>query len=80
MEDLIVCLIKFSNMSIKKSLSAIEKDEREDLNKMINDTQELSISLRNKVDDLMNKVEEVAPRGNSRFARTVVARYLENEL
>ncbi len=79
MEDLIDSLIKFSNMSIKKNLTVIEKDEREDLNKMINDTSEIAFSLRNKVDDLKNKVEELAPKGNSRFARNVVTKFLGNE-
>ena len=79
MEELIDSLIKFSNMSIKKNLTVIEKDEREDLNKMVNDTSEIAFSLRNKVDDLKNKVEELAPKGNSRFAHNVVVKFLGDE-
>ena len=79
MEDLIVCLKKFSDIPIKKGLGSIDKDEREDIKKMINETSELGLSLRNKVDDLKDKIEELQPKKNSRFARNVVARFLEDE-
>ena len=79
MEELIACLGKFAEIPIKKGLTSIDKDEREDIKKMINDTSEIAFSLKNKVDDLKDKVIELQPKKNSRFARSVVARFLEND-
>jgi len=79
MEDLIECLGKFANIPVKKGLTSIDKDEREEIKKMINETSEIAFSLKNKVDDLKDKVTDLKPKGNSRFARNVVARFLEDE-
>lgn len=79
MEDLVECLGKFANIPIKKGLASIDKDEREDIKKMINESSEIAFSLKNKVDDLKEKVEELKPPKNSRFAHNVVARFLEDD-
>jgi hypothetical protein len=79
MEELVECLGKFANIPIKRGLSSIDKDEREDIKKMINESSEIAFSLKNKVDDLKEKVEELKPPKNSRFARNVVARFLEDD-
>jgi len=78
MQELIECLGKFANIPIKKGIASIEKDEREEIKKMINDTSEIAFSLKNKVEDLRDKVEDLKPKGDSRFARNVVARFLKD--
>jgi len=79
MEELIECLSKFAVIPIKKGIGSVDKDEREELKKMINETSEIALSLKNKVDDLKDKVQELQPKKNSRFAHNVVARFLDNE-
>ncbi len=77
MEDLIECLGKFSTIPIKKGLGSLKPEDREDIKKMINETSEIAFSLKNKVDDLKDKVTERKPSGNSRFARNVVSKFLK---
>ncbi len=79
MGELTECLGKFSKMPIKKGLGSIEKDERDNIRKLINESSEMALTLKNKVDDLSEMIEELKPKGNSRFARNVVARFLDNE-
>ena len=79
MENLIECLGKFSHIPIKKGLTSLKPDDREDVKKMINETSEIAFSLKNKVEDLKEKVVELKPKGNSRFARKIVARFLEDQ-
>ena len=83
MDQLIKDLEKFGTKTCRKTLKkvvssiAMEKEDREPLLKMINDASELSLSLSNKVDDIRDKIKIIKPKGNSRFAREVVNRFLE---
>lgn len=79
MQDLIESLELFEKIPVKKGLASIDKDERDEIRKMVNETSEMALTLRNKVDDLQEKVKELKPPKNSRFARNVVARFLKEE-
>jgi len=82
-DQLIKDLEKFGTKTCRNTLkkavtsTALEKEDKEPFLKMINEASELALSLSNKVDDIRDKVKEIKPKGNSRFAREVVSRFLE---
>ena len=77
MSDLTKNLKNFVHMPLKKGLVSNETYD-EDIGKLINSASEDAFSLINKVDDLMHKVKSMKKKHNSRFAKDVVARFLED--
>lgn len=84
-DQLIKDLEKFSTKTcrviLKKNISSspIERDQRNNLLKMINESSEIAMSLSNKMDDIRDTINESKPKGNSRFARNVVSRFLDQD-
>lgn len=86
MDQLIGDLEKFATktcrVTLKKNISSspIERTERDNLLKMINESSEIAMSLSNKIDDIRDTINESKPKGNSRFARQVVSRFLDLDM
>lgn len=75
MDSLLSCLRDFQRMPLKKGLQSnglLEKD----ITTAINKAKETASSLANAVEDVEDMVKGVKPKGNPRFARNVVSKFL----
>ncbi len=86
MNDLVKDLEKFGTKTSRKTLkktvssSPMEDKDKDALLTKINEASETALSLSNTIDDIRDAVKEIKPKKNSRFARDVVARFLESEI
>jgi len=78
MDNLNAALRDFAHMPLKKGLSSVTGAD-EDLPKMINEASETAFALLNKVDDLKNKVKGINMNKSSRFAASVVEKFLKGQ-
>ncbi len=78
MDDLAKGLKDFAHMPLKKGLVSNDTYD-DDIGKLINSAKEEAFALINKIDDLKHKVKGMKKKHNSRFARNVVARFLESK-
>jgi hypothetical protein len=79
MDALVANLKDFAHMPLKDGLISNKvADEDGKLTKMINEASEDAFALLNKVKDLKHHVGGIKTSVNSRFARNVVARFLES--
>jgi hypothetical protein len=79
MDSLVANLRDFAHMPLKEGLASNKvADEDDKLTKMINEASEDAFSLINKVKDLKRKISGIKTSVNSRFARDVVAKFLED--
>jgi hypothetical protein len=77
MDELSDALKKFRDIPLKKGLDSSKTDDKEILKQTNTILEEVS-SLLEKLIDLKSSVKKVKPKGNSRFAHKVVARFLES--
>ena len=79
MDALTANLKEFAHMPLKEGLSSNKvADEDGKLTKMINEASENAFALLNQVKDLKQRIGGIKTSVNSRFARNVVARFLES--
>jgi len=80
MDELLESLKKFAHMPLKEGLASNNiTDEEEKLTKLINEASEEAFALINKIKDMKHKIGGLKVSVNSRFARTVVAKFLETQ-
>jgi uncharacterized protein YlxW (UPF0749 family) len=78
MDETVSVLKEFAHMPLKKGLEANNANE-DDLTKMVNQAQEKAFALINSIDDIRNKVRKVKTVKSERFAKIVVAKFLEEQ-
>lgn len=81
MDEFSDALQKFRDIPLKKGLNSSgtdDDDNNKEILKQTNAILEQVSSLLEKLKDLNSAVKKIKPKGNSRFAHKVVARFLES--